>query len=105
MFALVILLTATTFGGSPFQTRQFPSQPPRPEDEPRVQLEKDQAKRANLERQAALKRDADQLLKLAIDLKQYVDKSNDNVLSVEVIRKAAEIERLARSVKDKMKAN
>lgn len=103
--AVLILLTAPTLGGSLFQTRQFPAQPPPPEDEQRILLEKEQAKKANLERQAQLRRDADQLLKLATELKQYVDKSNENVLSVEVIKKAAEIERLARSVKDKMKAN
>ena len=103
--AVLILLTAPTLGGSFVQTRQFPAQPPPPEDEQRILLEKEQAKKANLERQAQLRRDADQLLKLATELKQYVDKSNENTLSVDVIKKAAEIERLARSVKDKMKAN
>jgi hypothetical protein len=38
-------------------------------------------------------------------LKQYVDKSNENTLSLDVVKKAEEIEKLARSVKDKMKAN
>jgi hypothetical protein len=32
-----------------------------------------------------------------------VDKSNENVLSLEVVKKADEIEKLAHSVKDKMK--
>ena len=40
---------------------------------------------------------------MAVELKAYVDKSNENVLSLEVIRKAEEIEKLAHSVKDKMK--
>ena len=53
--------------------------------------------------QAALKSDTDKLLKLAVDLKNYVDKSNENVLSLEVLKKAEEIEKLAHSVKDKMK--
>jgi Flp pilus assembly CpaE family ATPase len=61
------------------------------------------AKQANLQRQAALKSDTDKLLKLAVDLKNYVDKSNENVLSLEVLKKAEEIEKLAHSVKDKMK--
>ena len=55
------------------------------------------------ERQAALKKDTDKLLKLAVELKDYVDKSNENVLSVDVMKKADEIEKLAHSVKDKMK--
>jgi len=61
------------------------------------------AKRANLARHAMLKQDTDKLLKLANELKEYVDKSNENVLSVDVVRKAEEIEKLAHSVKDKMK--
>jgi hypothetical protein len=36
-------------------------------------------------------------------LKQSVDKSDENVLSLDVIKKAEEIEKLARSVKEKMK--
>jgi len=50
-----------------------------------------------------LKADTDKLVKLAGELKEYVDKSNENVLSLEVLKKAEEIEKLARSVKDKMK--
>lgn len=61
------------------------------------------AKKANLERQAAIKRDTEKLVKLTAELKAYVDKSNENVLSIDVLKKADEIEKLARSVKDKMK--
>lgn len=72
-------------------------------DESRDRIARDMAKKANLERQAALRADTDKLVKLAGELKAYVDKSNENVLSVEVLRKAEEIEKLAHSVKDKMK--
>ncbi len=61
------------------------------------------AKKANLERHAALKTDTEKLLKLAEELKASVDKSSSSVLSLEVLKKAEEIEKLARSVKDKMK--
>ena len=61
------------------------------------------AKRANVKRQQDLKTDTDKLLELATELKQYVDKTNENTLSVEVIKKAEEIEKLAHSVKEKMK--
>jgi len=73
------------------------------EGDARDRISRELVKRANLERQAALKADTDKLVKLAGELKQYVDKSNENVLSVDVLKKAEEIEKLAHSVKDKMK--
>jgi len=42
------------------------------------------------------------LLKLATDLKAEVDKTTKDTLSLNVIRKADEIERLAHNVKGKM---
>jgi hypothetical protein len=75
------------------------------QDEQRAKMEKDLAKKANRERQVQLQRDTDNLLKLANELKQYVDKSNENTLSLNVVKKAEEIEKLAHSVKEKMKAN
>ena len=76
---------------------------PMGEDEARDRLTSEMAKKAAKERVAALKHDTDKLLKLSVELKQSVDKSDENVLSLEVIKKAEEIEKLARSVKDKMK--
>jgi predicted nucleic acid-binding Zn-ribbon protein len=81
------------------------NQSPSQEDEARSKLEKEMAKKANQERQAALKKDTDKLLKLATELKEYVDKTNENTLSMDVVKKAEEIEKLAHSVKDKMKGN
>ncbi|MBZ5652574.1 MAG: hypothetical protein LAO18_19060 [Acidobacteriia bacterium] len=63
------------------------------------------AKKANQERQADLKRDTEKLLKLAQELKESVDKTNASTLSVDVVKKAEEIEKLAHSVKDKMKGS
>lgn len=63
------------------------------------------AKKANKERQAAIKSDTEKLVKLTAELKAYVDKSNENVLSLEVLKKAEEIEKLARSVREKMKGS
>jgi hypothetical protein len=74
-----------------------------PEDEPRRRMERDMAKRANLERQADLKRDTEKLLKLATELKESVDKTTESTLSLEVVKRAEEIEKLAHSVKEKMK--
>jgi len=66
-------------------------------------MAREMAKKANLERQAALKSDTDKLFRLAEELKNSVDKSNANVLSLDVVKKAEEIEKLAHSVKDKMR--
>jgi hypothetical protein len=71
--------------------------------EAQQRLAREMAKKANLQRQALLKADTDKLLKLAVELKDSVDKSNENVLSLDVLKKAEEIEKLAHSVKDKMK--
>jgi precorrin-6B methylase 2 len=61
------------------------------------------AKRANLERQVQMKSDTEKLFKLAEELKDSVGKSNSNILSIEVMKKANAIEKLAHSVKDKMR--
>ncbi|MGA7907545.1 MAG: hypothetical protein WCA16_09090 [Candidatus Sulfotelmatobacter sp.] len=76
---------------------------PPDEAEARDRMAHDLAKKANQERAAELKADTAKLLKLATELKASVDKSNENVLSLDVIKKAEEIEKLAHSVKDKMK--
>jgi hypothetical protein len=113
---IVLLLPITLVFSLPSSSQssiQSPSQGPRltpvdpydREDENRAKIEKDMAKKTNRERQAQLQRDTDNLVKLANELKQYVDKSNENTLSLDVVKKAEEIEKLARSVKDKMKAN
>jgi len=67
-------------------------------------MRKSMEKKANQQRQAELKRDTEKLVKLSTELKQYVDKTNENILSLDVIKKADEIEKLARSVKTKMRA-
>ena len=108
--ALVILFVLSLVA-SPVRTVAGPSlqltppgiQEPPPQDPARAKIEKDMAKKANQERQADLKRDTEKLLKLATELKEYVDKSNENVLSLNVLKKAEEIEKLAHSVKGKMK--
>jgi hypothetical protein len=107
--SLLLLLLFTIPCGAQTGTARSPGQridgtaAPPEDDEGRERIARDMAKKVNLERQAALKADTDKLVKLAGELKQYVDKSNENVLSLDVLKKAEEIEKLARSVKDKMK--
>jgi hypothetical protein len=67
------------------------------------QLMKSSYEAANLERRKQIADDAARLLQLATDLKKEVDKTDKDTLSVNVIRKAEMIEKLAKGVKEKMK--
>jgi hypothetical protein len=55
------------------------------------------------ERQKRLEEDTAKLVALTTALKQQVDESNKDILSVDMIKKAEEIEKLARSVKERIK--
>lgn len=68
----------------------------------RQRLEK-MEKARQTDRQKQLVRDTDKLLDLAKQLKEQVDKSDKDTLSIDVVKKAAEIEKLAKSVKDRMR--
>jgi hypothetical protein len=99
------LPSASQSSSRPFLQRTPQQQKPGPVDDARLRMEREMAKKANQARQAELKRDTEKLLKLATELKEYVDKTSENTLSVEVVKKAEEIEKLAHSVKDKMKGS
>ena|SRR5882672_2148515 len=71
--------------------------------DPHQQMSRTLVTNAFIERQLALRRDTEKLFSLAAELKQNVDKTSPSILSMDVIRKAQEIEKLAKSVKDKMK--
>ncbi len=73
----------------------------RPEE---VQMQQKLQKQRLAKRAEDMKRDSQKLLDLATELKNYVDKSGENILSVDVIRKAEEMEKLARQVKNNMRA-
>jgi len=73
------------------------------ETEMETQQKRAAEKVENEKRQQDLKKDTDKLLQLATELKQYVDKTDEHTLSVTVIKKAEEIEKLAHAVKEKMK--
>ena len=113
----VMLVTAGSMrlsGGqmqpSGLQTHQIPGLPPSqghnnpadpdPMDPHRAEQ---QEKLRNSDRQKRLVEDTNKLLVLATDLKAQVDKSTKDTLSVDVIKKADEIEKLAHSVKERMK--
>jgi hypothetical protein len=101
---LTLALPVRSFAGGPLQIQRHDPNAV-PDDPDRQALEKEMLKKANQERQAQLRRDTEHLYRLSEELKQYVDKSSENTLSLEVIKKAEEIEKLAHSVKEKMKGN
>lgn len=78
----------------------------RPGDEP-SEVQKEMMARLvikrNEARQQQIVKDTSKLLALATELKSDVDKTNKNVLSIDVIRKADEIEKLSKSIKERMK--
>lgn len=56
------------------------------------------------EREAQIASEAQKLYELAVDLKIEMDKSNKDTMSLSVVKKAAEIEKLARTLQQHMKA-
>lgn len=104
-FLIGILLLSSTpqQAGAQLPVPQSHGVNPPTDDEAHTRIMHDMEKKAAKERVAALKSDTDKLLKLSVELKAYVDRSDENVLSLDVIRKADEIDKLARSIKDKMK--
>jgi hypothetical protein len=106
--ALLMMSPGVLSRGQMGSERQFPGQgsvldPPgrRPSvgNDPMPRIEEQQALARNNERQKRLVADTDKLLALATDLKAQVDKTNKDTLSVDVIKKAEEIEKLARDIK------
>jgi predicted RNA-binding protein with RPS1 domain len=89
--------------GSPVRPQVLNNDPNQSPDPSMTKLEKEAEKQRNLKRQQDIRRDSEKLLQLATELKQYVDKTNENIISLDVIRKAEQIEKLAKNVKEKMK--
>jgi hypothetical protein len=108
LLAIALLWPPVVLPQAPSQPQLPPPLGPRQEEPtPDIppSIRKEMEKKANQQRQADLKRDTEKLLKLSTELKDYVDKSNENILSVDVIKKADEIEKLAHSVKTKMRGD
>jgi len=106
MLAFLTVVPQSFAAQMPQSTVPLPgsAQQQRPEDATQEKIEHDTAKARNTQRQQEIRRDTEKLLELATELKQSVDKTNENIISLDVIRKAEQIEKLARSVKEKMKA-
>jgi hypothetical protein len=116
---VLALLGLAALVGVAQQGQQAPQQPQTPQDVspnraweagstlaipvPNAQAASPNFDAVNIERRRQIADDSARLLKLATDLKVEVDKTTKDTLSLGVIRKADEIERLAREVKEKMK--
>jgi hypothetical protein len=74
-------------------------------DDAERKMEHDREKALNKQRQADIQKDTDRLLRLATELKEYVDKTDEHMLSVDVLKKAEEIDKLAKQIRDKMKGS
>src|ERR1700761_8647439 len=74
-----------------------------PADPMRAHIDEERLKAMNDDRHKKLALDVDRLLALSNELKSDLDKANKDELSVTVIRKAAEIEKLAHDVQSRMK--
>jgi hypothetical protein len=66
-------------------------------------VQKQQAKAANQQRQAEIKRDAEKMFQLTTELKQSLETSGQDVMSLDDLKKVEQIEKLAHGVKSKMK--
>jgi len=71
--------------------------------DPHQLLQQELVARAVRDRQSQLRLDTEKLVALTAELKQHVDKAGANILSMDVIKKAQEIQKLAKSVQDKMR--
>jgi hypothetical protein len=67
------------------------------------QIQRDLQLQRQKKRYEEMKRDSQKLLQIATELKQYVDRSGENILSVDVLRKAEEMEKLSRQIKNNMR--
>jgi hypothetical protein len=65
--------------------------------------EEKQAKLRNEDRQKRLVEDTDKLLQLATQLHNDVGRTDQHILSLDVVKRADEIEKLAHNVKERMK--
>jgi predicted methyltransferase len=91
-------------GAAVFITAAPPQfEPPRGQSKAETEMLERAAREANKKRQQEIQSDTDKLFELANELKEAVGKSNEHVLSLDVIRKADEVEKLAHRVKEKMR--
>jgi len=95
------LANGLAFQGSTLHSQEIQ----REENEPTHPLSPKQKEDLLKARFEKMKRDADELTSLAKSLQDDLNKSNENILSLSIVEKAEQIEKLAKSVREKMKGN
>jgi hypothetical protein len=109
MFSLTLLfawVTASLAFGQQIHLPPMVQQGPNTSNVPvRTQEEADRerAKKANEMLQMEIKRDTEKLVQLSAELNESIDKSSQGLLAADTFKKAEQIEKLARSVKSKLK--
>lgn len=86
----------------PPMVRQGPSTsniPVRTQEE----ADRERARKANEMLQMEIKRDTEKLFQLTTELKDFVEKSDQGILPADILKKAEQVEKLAHSVKSKLK--
>ena len=111
LLAALLLTCMTPAVSDGMGQNTYPHLPPElnriPDSNQAAQINEQQQKKedfeaANAARKKQIASESAKLLKLATELKAEVDKTDKDTLSIGVIRKADEIEKLAHSVKEKM---
>jgi len=74
-----------------------------PQDPFQKEIQDRMLREANKKRQQEIKNDTEKLFELATELKAAVEKTNENMLSLDVIKKAEQVEKLAKKVKEHMR--
>lgn len=67
------------------------------------EAQRQQALAANAQRQAEIRRDSEKMTELTQELNGYLQKNGNAVMSLDALKKAEQIEKLAKSVRSKMK--
>lgn len=88
---------------TPMPQQQGPPEPAPPIDRSEQQVLRKMEQERNVIRQKDIIADANKLLELAKKLKAEVEKSNKDQLSLSVVDTAGQMEKLAKSVKEKMR--
>jgi len=102
--AILLVFAGAMLTGAAFRLSAAPQiNTPPPPSQAEKDMEDRRLKMANKQRQEDIQKDTDKLFVLASELKDAVGKSNENTLSLEVVRKAEEVEKLAKRVKEKMR--
>jgi len=109
--AAVAVVSLGLLAGAP-AFAQIPGVPTTPENDHQLPVRINSPKQRQKDKLALrdynfqqLKKHAKRLSEMAASLEKQIDESNANVLSLKIVKKAAQIEKLARKIKTEAKSN